>query len=66
MSVCVCVSLSVFVSVRAITFEPVDIEHLFLVWRYILTAYKSSLSIMVIGLRSRSSLVSFSRKDELL
>ena len=49
-SVCVCVC-----SVRAITFEPVDIETSFLVWWYILTISRSSLSIKVIGSRSRSS-----------
>ena len=46
--VCVCVCLSV----RAITFEPVDTETSFLVWCYILTTSRSSLSIKVIGSRS--------------
>ena len=32
-----CVRVSVCLSVRAITFEPVDIETSFLVWWYILT-----------------------------
>ena len=52
---CVCVSvyLSVFLSVQGITFEPLDIETLFLVCRYILTISRSSLSIKVIGSRSR-------------
>ena len=51
MSVCLCLSvyLSVYLSVQAITFEPLDIETLFLVCRYILTKYRSSLSIKVIG-----------------
>ena len=43
---CVCLS------VRAITFEPVDIETSFLAWWYILTISRSSLSIKVIGSRS--------------
>ena len=44
---CVCVSLylSVFLSVQAITFEPLDIETSFLVCRYILTISRLSLSI---------------------
>ena len=54
MSVCVSVCLSVCLSVQAITFEPLDIGTSFLVCRYILTISKSSLSIKVIGLRSRS------------
>ena len=52
--VCVSVCLSVFLSVQAITFELLDIETLFLVCRYILIISRSSLSIKVIGLRSRS------------
>ena len=47
--------VSVCVSVWAITFEPVDIETSFLVWWYILTISRSSLSVKVIGSRSRSS-----------
>ena len=54
MSVCLSVCMSVFLSVQAITFEPLDIETLFLVCRYILTISRSSLSIKVIGSRSRS------------
>ena len=54
LSVCLCVCLSVFLSVQAITFKPLDIETLFLACRYILTISRSSLSIKVIGLRSRS------------
>ena len=50
MSVC----LSVFLSVQAITFEPLDIETSFLVCRYILTISRSCLSIKVSGSRSRS------------
>ena len=53
-SVCLCVCLSVFLSVQAITYEPLDIETSFLVCRYILTISRSSLSIKVIGSRSRS------------
>ena len=53
--VCVCVFVSVCVSVQPITFEPVDIETSFLVWWYILTISRSSLSINVIETRSRSS-----------
>ena len=54
--VCVCLSvcLSVCVSVQAITFEAIDIETSFLVWWYILTISRSSLSIKVIGSKSRS------------
>ena len=40
--VCVCVCVCLFV--RAITFEPVNIETSFLVWWYILTISRSSLS----------------------
>ena len=54
MSVCVCVCLSVFLSVQAITFEPLDIETPFLACRYILTISRSSLSIKVSKSRSRS------------
>ena len=43
-----------FLSVQAITFELLDIETSFLVCRYTLTISRSSLSIKVIGLRSRS------------
>ena len=50
MSVCVCVS--VFLSVQAITFEPLHIETSFLVCRYAFTISRSSLSIKVIGSRS--------------
>ena len=53
-SVCLCFCLSVFLSIQAITFEPLDIETSFLVCRYILTISRSSLSIKVIGSRSRS------------
>ena len=41
--VCLSVCLSVFLSVQAITFEPLDIETSFLVCRYILTISRSSL-----------------------
>ena len=40
MSVCVCVCLSVFLSVQAITFELLDIESSFLVCRYIKFEYQ--------------------------
>ena len=53
-SVCMSVYLSVFLSVQGITFEPLDIGTSFLVCRYILTISRSSLSIKVIGSRSRS------------
>ena len=52
--VCLSVCVSVFLSVQAITFEPLNIETSFLVCRYILTISRSSLSIKVIGSRSRS------------
>ena len=52
MSVCLCVC--VCLSVWAITFD-IDIKTSFLVWWYILTISRSSLSIKVIGSRSRSS-----------
>ena len=52
--VCVCVCLSVCESVWAITFECLDIETSFLVWWYILTISRSSVSIKTIGSRSRS------------
>ena len=40
-----CLCVCVCVSVRAITFEAVDIETSILVWCYILTISRSSLSI---------------------
>ena len=43
-----CVCLSVFLSVQAITFEPLNIETSFLVCRYIMTISRSSLIIKVI------------------
>ena len=43
-----------FLSVQAISFEPLDIETSFLACRYILTISRSGLSIKVIGSRSRS------------
>ena len=52
--VCVSVCVSVFLPVQAITFQSLDIETSFLVCRYILTISRSSLSIKVIGSRSRS------------
>ena len=42
MSVCLCVCVSVFLSVQAITFEPLDIETSFLVCRYIFTISRSN------------------------
>ena len=47
------VCVSVFLSVQAITFELLDIETSFSVSRYILIISRSSLSIKVIGSRSR-------------
>ena len=52
--VCPCVCLSMCLSVQAITFEALHIGTSFLVWRYILTISRSSLSIKVIGSRLRS------------
>ena len=52
-SVSVCVTVSVFLSVQAITFEPLQIETSFLVCRYVFTISRSSLSIKVIGSMSR-------------
>ena len=43
-----------FLSVQAINFEPLNIETSFLVCRYISTISRPSLSIKVIGSRSRS------------
>ena len=51
---CLCVCLYAFLSVQAITFEPLYIETSFLVYRYILTISRSSVSIKAIGSRSRS------------
>ena len=52
-SVCVSVCLRVIQSVQAITFELLHIETSFLVCRYIFTISRLSLSIKVIGSRSR-------------
>ena len=46
------VCLSVFLSVQAITFEPLHIETSFLVCRYVFTISRSNLSIKVIVSRS--------------
>ena len=54
LSVCPSVCPSVCLSVQTITFEPLNIGTSFLVWGYILTISGSSLSIKVIGSRSRS------------
>ena len=54
LSVCPSVCPSVCLSVQTITFEPLHIGTSFLVWWYILTISRSSLSIKVIGSRSRS------------
>ena len=60
LSVCLCVCVCLFVclsvcpSVQTITFELLDLETSFLVCRYILTISRSSLSIKVIGWRSKS------------
>ena len=57
-SVCVCDCLSVCpsvcISVQALTSEPLHIETSLLVYRYIFTIPRSSLSIKVIRSRSRS------------
>ena len=47
--VCLCVCQSDCVSVQAMTFEAVDIETSFLVWRYILKISRSSLSSLYQG-----------------
>ena len=47
--VCLSVSLFVFLSVQAITFEPLDIETSFLVCRYILTIPRTNLSSRSLG-----------------
>ena len=60
--VCPCVCVSVCLSVQTITFEPLHIGTSFLAWRYILTISRSSLSIKVIGSRSRS----YAKNDYLL
>ena len=52
--VCLSVCLSDCLSVQTITFELLDIETSFLVCRYTLTISRQSLSIKVIGSRSRS------------
>ena len=52
--ICLCVCLSVCPSVQTITFELFHIKTSFLVCRYIFTISRSSLSIKVIGPRSRS------------
>ena len=46
--------LPICVSVQAINLESIDLENLFLEILYILTISRSSLSIKVIGPRSRS------------
>ena len=53
-SVCLSVCPSMCLSVQTITFELLHIGASYLVWRYILTISRSSLSIKVIGSRSRS------------
>ena len=52
--VCLFICPSVCLSVQTITFEPLHIGTSFMVWRYILTISRSSLSIKVIGSSSRS------------
>ena len=54
LSVCLSVCQSVWISVQAITFEPLHIETSFLVYRYIFTISRLSLNIKVIGSMSRS------------
>ena len=55
LSICLSVCLSVCLSARVITFDVVDIEISSLLWWYILTMPRLSLSIKVIGSRSRPS-----------
>ena len=59
MCVCVCVSASVCQSVsqsvQTITFELLKLATLFSVYGYILTISRPSLSIKIIGSRSRSN-----------
>ena len=55
LSVCLSVCVSVCVSLQAITFEPLKLGTSYLVHRYILAISESSLSIKVIGSRSRSN-----------
>ena len=55
LSVYLSVCLSVYLSVQAITFEPLKVKASFLVHTYLLTISRSSLSIKVIGSRSRSN-----------
>jgi len=50
---CVCVSLSIC-SLRAITFESLDLETSFLVRMYVLRICRSSAYVNVIGSRSRA------------
>ena len=52
LSICLSVCPSLCLSVQTITFEPLHIGTSFVVWRYILTISRSSLSIKVIGSRS--------------
>ena len=54
LSVCVTVCPSVCISVQALTSEPLHIETSLLVYRYIFTISRSSLSIKVIRSRLRS------------
>ena len=56
--------LSVFLSVKAITFEPLDIETSFLACRYILIISRSSLSIKVIVSRSLGQGQGHMRKND--
>ena len=55
LSVHLSVCLSMCISVQAITYKLLHIETSFLVYRYIFTITWSSLSIKVIGSRSKSS-----------
>ena len=54
LAVCQSLCLSVFLPIQAITFEPLYIETLFLICRYVFITNRSSLCIKVIGSRSRS------------
>ena len=53
--VCLCICLCVCLSVQTITFEMLKLGTSFLVYKYILTISRPSLSMTVIGSRSRSN-----------
>ena len=59
MSVCLCVCISVYPSVQAITSEPLHIKTSFLICRYFFTMSRSSLIIKVSGSRSYEQIDNF-------